>query len=714
MHKRMNLVFSSEELKEMGAKVSGAESFESNRRKKRGWMSVPEDGVMSEDDDNGFFAQGSQEFRDLSGSLDSMVDRAFDSLGDFTPNLPALSGRAMQALEDISIAVRENRTNDKTRLQEHEEDYIIPITVEAEDKTEQFKTQEEAQSSEETNNVEASPALEEYGEKEAGQALEEEEARFEETMSSSQAEIESAESREISDPEVIGLDDEKTLPDEYMNVFKAFSSPVDVSEESGEITTESPLPPVPAEAEEDRKIPPPPVPVEAEEDRKIPPPPVPVEAEEGNNAGRPPAVPVEAEEDRKIPPPPVPAEGEENRKIPPPPVPAEAEEGNNAGRPPAVPVEAEEGKNAGRPPAVPAEAEENRKIPPPPVPAEAEEGNNSGRLPAIPDEAKEGNNVVRPPPVPSGEHGEKSSDSSEVVSLHEESPQPAVEMDEQDGGIPVPIPDLKEADVERSGDSATLKLGEKKKTRKKKRPWFEDFFNDDYLLTLPFETPTVTVAEAEFIEAQLGLPVESRLLDLACGYGRHAVELAKKGYNLVGLDNSLPMLLKAAEMGEQHGVEVNFMHGDMKEMAFEGGFQGVYCFNTSFGYFEDDMNKKVLGKVFKALDSGGRFLLQVVNRDFLLTDLPLRVWWEGEGCVVMEEVEFNYFTSRVESKRSVVFNDGRQINRNLSVRVYSLHELGKLLHQAGFVVRAVTGNLATPGRFFGPHSPFLIIKSEKK
>jgi SAM-dependent methyltransferase len=161
-------------------------------------------------------------------------------------------------------------------------------------------------------------------------------------------------------------------------------------------------------------------------------------------------------------------------------------------------------------------------------------------------------------------------------------------------------------------------------------------------------------------------------------------------------------------------LTVNFVHADMREMAFEKQFDGAYSMLTSFGYFDEDTNLRVAERIGRALKPGARFLLDVVNRDYVVADLPVRVWWEGTGCVVLEEVDFNFHTSRIVTHRSIVFEDGRQLEQELSVRAYSLHEIGRLLRQAGFRVMDVSGGLATRGQFFGAASRSLLIVAEKR
>jgi SAM-dependent methyltransferase len=261
---------------------------------------------------------------------------------------------------------------------------------------------------------------------------------------------------------------------------------------------------------------------------------------------------------------------------------------------------------------------------------------------------------------------------------------------------------------------AAVVTKEPSKPTSRARPWFVDLFDEDYLRTLPFLTPQATQAEAEFVINSMNLAAGAQVLDLGCGYGRHAMELAARGFHVVGLDLSTPLLVRGGEEAHRRGLTINFVRGDMRELDFENQFDATYCLFSTFGYFDDETNKKTLQNVARALKPGGKVLVEILNRDYVIADLPTRVWWEGDGCVVLEEVELNYFSSRIQVNRSVVFDDGRQLEQEISVRAYSLHEVGKLMHAAGFRVLEVSGGYQTRGRFFGNQSRHIIVLAERK
>jgi len=117
--------------------------------------------------------------------------------------------------------------------------------------------------------------------------------------------------------------------------------------------------------------------------------------------------------------------------------------------------------------------------------------------------------------------------------------------------------------------------------------WPIAFFDDDYLkLYAPVLTQEQTAREVSFIEASLDLPAGARVLDLACGIGRHAIGMAAHGYRVTGVDFSPRYLELAREGAARAGVGVEWQHGDMRTLSFERCFEAVYSYFTSFGYFD--------------------------------------------------------------------------------------------------------------------------------
>ena len=253
-----------------------------------------------------------------------------------------------------------------------------------------------------------------------------------------------------------------------------------------------------------------------------------------------------------------------------------------------------------------------------------------------------------------------------------------------------------------------------KKKEKPQRAWWEEIFDDDYLRLQPKLTEWQIKQKVTFIENSLEIRPGGIILDLACGTGVYTVEMASRGYQMVGLDLSLAMLGQAADLAQQKGQKINFIHGDMREMDFDSVFDGVFCIGNSFGYFDEETNFKVLKDVHRSLKVRGTFLLEIVNRDFVILDQPNMLWFEGDGCVCMEESYFNYLNSRLYVKRTIILDDGRQVIHNYNIRLYSIHEIGKMLHEAGFKVLEVSGHIHTPGAFMGPHSPYIIVLAEKE
>jgi SAM-dependent methyltransferase len=225
--------------------------------------------------------------------------------------------------------------------------------------------------------------------------------------------------------------------------------------------------------------------------------------------------------------------------------------------------------------------------------------------------------------------------------------------------------------------------------------WYREFFDDLYLRVYqPLEAPEQVRREVDFIVKALDLPAGAKVLDLCCGQGRHSLELARRGFQVVGVDLSEALLYAARKRAESEGLSVIFLLCDMREIDFSNEFDAVINMFTSFGYLESEAeDEKVLAKVAQALKSGGKFLLDVVNRDRLVRDFQAREWHAAdEGWLVLEERTFDHLSGRMETRWVCVARDGVRYERLSSVRLYTASELRTMLERAGLKVTNLFGD----------------------
>jgi SAM-dependent methyltransferase len=246
--------------------------------------------------------------------------------------------------------------------------------------------------------------------------------------------------------------------------------------------------------------------------------------------------------------------------------------------------------------------------------------------------------------------------------------------------------------------------------------WYEELFTQDYdRIYFPTFTAERNVLEAEFILNVLQIPSGARILDLACGHGRHALELARRGYQVIGLELSPRFIQMAREAAQKLALsQADFVQADMKNFHFDQPFDAGYCYFTSFGYFTDEENKQVLQNVAACLVPRGRFLLETANRDFTIhkVENQPRRWDEPEpGFFVLEDVCFNARTSRIHT-RAIIMDQGKRRMVEYDIKLYTHAELEDMLEDAGLTVVGTYGNkdLST----FAVASPRMAIVVEKK
>jgi SAM-dependent methyltransferase len=223
------------------------------------------------------------------------------------------------------------------------------------------------------------------------------------------------------------------------------------------------------------------------------------------------------------------------------------------------------------------------------------------------------------------------------------------------------------------------------------KAWYENFFGPDYLIR--YRHPE-TDAQVQSIDKVLHPRKGSRILDVACGAGRHTIGLAKRGYRVTGLDLSSALLAEARKAARLAHVKATFVRGDMRRLRFANAFDAAISMFTSFGYFDTPAeDRRVLRGIARALRPRGKFLIEMFNRDSLVATLPHQSWQvRDDGTVVLEDASFDLLRGRFETTQTIIDRKGTRAY-TASVRAYTLAELKDLLDAAGLSVHRVLGGL---------------------
>jgi SAM-dependent methyltransferase len=247
------------------------------------------------------------------------------------------------------------------------------------------------------------------------------------------------------------------------------------------------------------------------------------------------------------------------------------------------------------------------------------------------------------------------------------------------------------------------------------KPWYCEYFDEVYLAAHGLGLERAP-GEADLIVRALALPPGSAILDLACGCGRHAIELARRGYRVTGLDLSRTLLSQAGHLAGNASVKVELVEEDMRRVpeTWAARFDGVINVLTSWGYFEADAdNERVIEGVARSLKLGGRFFLDVLNRDWLVRNFREHGWREGQGGVIVaERNRLDLLTGRSEVENTILFPDGHRLVRPVSIRLYTLAEVASLFRKHHLAVRETYGGWQ--GEAYGLDSRRMIVVAERE
>ena len=224
------------------------------------------------------------------------------------------------------------------------------------------------------------------------------------------------------------------------------------------------------------------------------------------------------------------------------------------------------------------------------------------------------------------------------------------------------------------------------------KEWFAEWFDSSYYPIL-YHQRNDQEAQA-FIDAMLAfvqLPPAAKVLDLACGRGRHSRQLCEAGLDVTGVDLSPASIADAAEsITENHCDHLRFWVHDMRQGFPVVKQAAIFNLFTSFGYFNDQsVNLQVLHNCYEALDEAGILVIDYFNTDFVIANLV------ATHSLAIQDIEFRIH-KKVENGlivKDIHIEDGTQ-TFDFQERVQAIrhHDFERMLIRAGFEVFATWGN----------------------
>ncbi|MDD4566452.1 D-alanine-D-alanine ligase [Methanoculleus chikugoensis] len=223
-----------------------------------------------------------------------------------------------------------------------------------------------------------------------------------------------------------------------------------------------------------------------------------------------------------------------------------------------------------------------------------------------------------------------------------------------------------------------------------KPDWWRGIFNRLYLKTDGdvVDDPGITEREIDRIARVLHLQPHERVLDLCCGQGRHTLELARRGYNVEGLDQSHYLIQRARSTAKKEGLPIRFREGDARRLPYRTDtYDVVLILGNSFGYFDSvEEDLRILTEIRRILKPWGRLLLDVADGEYLREHFQPRSWeWIDDGMFVCRERSLSFDEQRLISREVITdVEKGVVADQFYAEHLYTPEALRRLLERAGF------------------------------
>lgn len=237
--------------------------------------------------------------------------------------------------------------------------------------------------------------------------------------------------------------------------------------------------------------------------------------------------------------------------------------------------------------------------------------------------------------------------------------------------------------------------------------WTQEYFDDTYRrLFLDTVDPLRTEYQIDQLLKFCPLLPRAHILDVGCGTGRHSLTLAKLGFSVTGVDTNPDYISICRRRAAELGVIADFRVADSRTMNLGVHADLVLSLWSSFGYYGETGDLPILQRVAEHVRKGGRVIIDVENRDYIVKHFVPQEWHVNGDEVILERRRFDPIQGNVLTKRVVVSRTEHHEYRRV-LRMYTATELKTLLDSAGLRVERWYGDY--DGSRLGPESKRMIM-----
>lgn len=226
-----------------------------------------------------------------------------------------------------------------------------------------------------------------------------------------------------------------------------------------------------------------------------------------------------------------------------------------------------------------------------------------------------------------------------------------------------------------------------------------------------------TKKQVDFLITTMNLTGSERILDLACGFGRHSLEFARRGFSVVGVDITKAYVEDAARQAEIENLSAEFLLMDIRDINFSEEFDVVLNMaDGAIGYLEnDEENLKIFDIVAKSLRYGGKHVMDIMSADYADAHFPCNLWDMGEKGITLSKFEWDKESKiMLYGQNDFAYGEGLSVpkfEKGDPIRLYHIKEIEDIMNARNMKIRQVFGKF--DGTLGNENEIQMIVYSEK-